>query len=146
MSKSKKTPPKELPFDAKPRGPKGKVSPATGRALSKVDPSSQVALLAAVPAEEIWLASLESLHTRIAYQRDVRQFVAALQVGTRDELYAVTPAAVIRWRTVLERSKADGGQGLSKTTVHRKLSALSSLFQHLVEQGLSDINPVKQVK
>ncbi len=136
----------DLLSGTKPRAPRGKVSPATGQALARVDESSQVALLAQVPAEEVWLASLESVHTRRAYQRDVRQFVAALQIGSRDELYAVTPAAIIKWRTQLEQPKGSSGKGLSKTTVLRKLSALSSLFQHLVEQGLSDINPVKQVK
>lgn len=128
---------------ARPRAPEGK------SALARVSAGAlqgAVELLAALPAEDVWLEGLESARTRRAYRNDVADFVASLGVRSSEELYATTPAAIIAWRRQLEASKADGGRGLKKSTVLRKLSALSSLFEHLVEQHLSDINPVKQVK
>ncbi|MEO1698729.1 MAG: tyrosine-type recombinase/integrase [Planctomycetota bacterium] len=123
--------------------PKGKAAKA---ALQRVDSKSAVALLAQVPAEDVWLEGLDSERTRRAYKSDVRQFVEFLGMRSRDELYAVTPAAVIAWRRHLEVAKGDGGLGLKRATVRRKLSALSSLYEHLVEEALVDFNPVGQVK
>ncbi len=123
--------------------PQGKAARA---ALHRVDPNSAVAILAQVPAEDVWLESLDSERTRRAYKSDVRQFIEFLDMASRDELYAVTPAAVISWRRQLSKEKAEGGLGLKRSTVRRKLSALSSLFEHLVEQAMVDFNPVQQVK
>ena len=119
---------------------------ASARALGRVDPRSAVAILAQVPAEEVWLAGLESERTKEAYRSDVRQFITFLGLHSSDELYAVTPSAVIAWRVSLASQKDKGGLGLKTATVRRKLSALSSLFEHLVEQHLVDFNPVQQVK
>ena len=111
-----------------------------------MDPQSAVAILAQVPAEEVWLEGLDSERTRRAYRSDVRQFIEHLGIRSRDELYAVTPPAVIAWRSRLTKPKDDGGLELKRATVRRKLSSLSSLFEHLVEEGLVDFNPVQQVK
>lgn len=124
-------------------------APGTKSTLAKGVPTAlqgAVAVLASVPAEAVWLESLESERTRRAYRLDVADFVNCLEVGSSAELYAVTPAAIIAWRRRLEAPKSEGGRGLKKTTVLRKLSALSSLFQHLVEQHLVEVNPVKQVR
>lgn len=104
-----------------------------------VDPASKVALLAKVPAEEVWLQSL-SERTRKAYQNDVRDFIEALDISSSQELYAVTTAAVIEWQAQVR------ARGVKPTTVRRKLSALSSLFSHLVEEQLVAHNPVRDLK
>lgn len=122
---------------------KGKAARA---ALQRVDENSTVALLAAVPAEEVWLESIDSERTRLAYKSDVRQFISTLAIQSSDELYAVTPTAVIAWRRKMSQPKDQGGLGLKRTTIRRKLSALSSLYEHLVEEDLIDFNPVQQVK
>ena len=119
---------------------------AARAALHRVDAGSAVAILAQVPAEDVWLESLDSERTRRAYKSDVRQFIEFLGMASRDELYAVTPSAVIAWRRELTKEKAEGGLGLKRSTVRRKLSALSSLYEHLVEQAMIDFNPVQQVK
>ena len=106
---------------------------------SLADPTSKVALLAQVPAEEVWLQSLRSERTRKAYRQDVRDFVAALDISTREELYAVTPAAVLAWRARLE------ARAVKPTTLRRKLSALSSLYRHLVKEHLVSHNPVRDI-
>ena len=126
--------------------PRAKSALARSQGQAVARPGGAVDLLSKVPAEEVWLESLESERTRRAYRNDVRDFIETLSIGSSDELYAVPPAAVIAWRRQLEKKKDDGGRELKKSTVLRKLSALSSLYQHLVEEHLTDFNPVKQVK
>jgi len=99
-----------------------------------------VDVLAQVAAEEVWLAGLRSERTRRAYKLDVADFIGALDILSSDELYRVRPAAVLAWRRELE------GRDLKPTTLRRKLSALSSLFRHLVEQQLVEFNPVRDIK
>lgn len=128
------------------RGARSKSGVVSAQALERIDPGSAVAILAAVPAEEVWLQSLDSERTRRAYRSDVRQFIEGIRIASSDELYAVTPPVIIAWRRRMAQEKADGGMGLKRATVRRKLSALSSLYEHLVEQGIVDFNPVQQVK
>lgn len=138
------------PPGAGPTSPKGALaleSPGSraGSALEErpatalADPNSKVALLAQVPAEEVWLASLRSERTRKAYRQDVSDFVGALDIASREELYAVTPAAVLAWQALLE------ARAMKPTTLRRKLSALSSLFRHLVKEQLVSHNPVRDI-
>ena len=103
-------------------------------------PGSLVGLLAEVPEEEVWLANLRSERTSRAYQGDVRDFIAALDIRTRGELYAVRPAAVIAWRQGL------AARGLKNSSVRRKLAAVSSLFGHLVARHLAETNPARDVE
>ena len=120
--------------------PKTESPPAKGRASVPAKAGITVELLAQVPAEEVWLESLPSERTRRAYRSDVRDFVQALAISDREQLYQVGTAAVIAWRGQLEK------RGAKRSTIARKLSALSSLYTHLVEQHLTDINPVQQIK
>ena len=101
--------------------------------------TAPVDLLAQVPEEEVWLAGLKSERTRHAYRLDVRDFIETLELTSSDELYRVSRAAVIAWRTQLE------ARGLQASTIRRKLSALSSLFKHLVAHHLAEANPVREV-
>ena len=103
------------------------------------EPVSKVELLARLPAEDVWLESLNSERTRRAYRLDVADFIATLDITERDELYAVTPAAVLAWKKSLK------ARNLKPRTVRRKLSALSSLFKHLVNEQVLRHNPVREV-
>ena len=62
-----------------------------------------------------------------------------LAIGEREQLYRVTPAAVLSWRRSLEQ------RGVKASTIRRKLSALSSLYRHLVAQHLAEFNPVRDI-
>ena len=110
--------------------------PVKNRGLTR----AQFERLADVPPEEEWLANLTNGKTRRAYRNDVREFVA--YAGLRDylELRIVTRAHVIDWRKDMERRE------LSDTTIRRKLSALSSLFDYLCERNAVAGNPVDGVK
>ena len=103
--------------------------------------SSAVAILAAVPEEEIWLAKQKSARTRRAYRQDISHFMHTIRISSVDELRQVDHRAVIAWERIMretERAQA--------STIRRRLAALSSLFKHLVQHGYAEKNPVSDVQ
>jgi integrase/recombinase XerD len=99
-----------------------------------------VRLLQHVPEEDVWLAGQLSAHTRRAYKRDVSHFVATMDIGSAEELRQVNRAVVVAW---LNRMK---GENAKPRTIRRRLSALSSLFAHLVAHRAADLNPLRDIK
>ena len=95
-------------------------------------------LVALVPEEKVWLASLKSRRTRRAYENDVRQFIATVGIESPDELYRADHKAVTLWQRDMREEET-----LEATTIRRRLSALSSLFTHLVNHGVAGENPVR---
>lgn len=93
-----------------------------------------------IRAENVWLANFSSLNTREAYKRSVASFIATIGINDPDELYSVSQAHVIAWRSAMEEA------GLSQASIANRLSALSSLFRHLTDQQLAVQNPVSGVK
>ena len=110
--------------------------PALRRALTP----AQFGDLAEVPPELEWLANLTNPKTRRAYKIDVEEFIAFAGLGGIAELRSVTRAHVIAWRKDLER------RGLAHSSIRRKLSALSALFDYLCEHNAVAGNPVDGVK
>lgn len=119
------------PLEMQSRGPGGAVADAGSAGL--------LAALAAIPEEEVWLAGLRSERTRIAYRKDVEHFVRTVGISSRDELRQVDRAAVLFWREEMKKA------GSSSATIRRRLSALSSLYAHLVHHRVADDNPVREV-
>jgi integrase/recombinase XerD len=101
---------------------------------------AQFEQLADVPPEEEWLANITNLKTRRAYKEDVREFIAFTALQDYMALCSVGRSHVIAWRKDMER------RGLAPSTVRRKLSALSSLFDYLCERNAVTGNPVDGVK
>ena len=99
-----------------------------------------VELLQAVPEEEVWLAGQLSVHTRRAYKQDVGHFVATMGIRSADELRRVNRAAVVAWQNRMRE------EGVKPRTIRRRLSALSSLFAHLVDHRAADVNPLREIK
>jgi integrase/recombinase XerD len=123
----------------------------------------QFLALAEVPAEVEWFANLKNLNTRRAYQNDVKEFMAFVGIKEPQEFRKVTRAHIIAWRDEVERREylkrssqaaplfEDSSDEVqvknpSAATIRRKLSALSSLFDHLCESNAVTHNPVKGVK
>ena len=100
-----------------------------------------VAVLAMIPEEEVWLASRKSARTRRAYRTDVAHFMHTLNITSAEELRKVDHRVVMAWERLMREE-----QGKEATTVRRRLSALSSLFTHLVKFGVVDKNPVREVE
>jgi integrase/recombinase XerD len=97
--------------------------------------------LADIPEEEIWLAKQKSARTRRAYGLDVRHFMAMLHITTTDELRRIDHRAVIAWERAMRET-----EHAAPSTVRRRLSALSSLFRHLVQHGFASKNPVTEIE
>ncbi|QDV04456.1 Tyrosine recombinase XerC (plasmid) [Planctomycetes bacterium Pla86] len=102
--------------------------------------AAQFQHLSDVPAAAVWLANIDNPNTRRAYQGDVEAFVSFCGVETPAELRLVTRAHLLAWRGVLE------ADGLAAATIRRKLSAVSSLFDHLCNENAVESNPVAGVK
>jgi integrase/recombinase XerD len=96
--------------------------------------------LAEVPPESEWLANITNPQTRRAYQNDLKEFIGFANIGSPEELRAVTRAHMIAWRKDLEFGK------LAPSTIRRKLAALSALFDYLCERNAVVGNPVDGVK
>jgi hypothetical protein len=96
--------------------------------------------LAEVPPEDEWLANLPNDKTRRAYKADVEDFSRFAGLRSAIELRTVTRAHVIARRKSLEPKK------LTASSIRRKLSALSSLYEYLGERNAVLINPVDGVK
>jgi integrase/recombinase XerD len=96
--------------------------------------------LADIPEEEIWLAKQKSARTRRAYRLDVRHYMATIAITTTDELRRVDHRAVIAWERHMREV-----EGAAPSTIRRRMSALSSLFKHLVRHGHAAKNPVTEI-
>lgn len=97
--------------------------------------------LAEVPAAVEWFANLDNPRTRRAYQGDLHDFCSFVGINAPEQFRAVTRAHVLAWRGQLEL------RGLSGATIRRKLAALASLFDHLLESNaVAGGNPVHGVK
>ncbi|OZO01366.1 integrase [Pseudomonas sp. IB20] len=97
--------------------------------------------LASVPAAAEWFANIDNPRTRRAYQGDLADFCGFVGLTGAEEFRAVTRAHVLAWRAQLEN------RGLAGATIRRKLAALASLFDHLLENNaVAGGNPVHGVK
>ncbi len=97
--------------------------------------------LAEVPAAAEWFANLDNPRTRRAYQGDLEDFCSFLGIHAPEQFRAVTRAHVLAWRGQLEQ------RGLAGATIRRKLAALASLFDHLLDaNAVAGGNPVHGVK
>lgn len=102
--------------------------------------AAQFEQLSAVPPEIEWLANITNAKTRRAYKNDVAEFFAFAGLKSSTEIRTVTRAHVIAWRKDLEHRQ------LADTSIRRKFSALSSLFDYLCERNAVLGNPVDGVK
>lgn len=97
--------------------------------------------LASVPAAVEWFANIDNPRTRRAYQIDLADFCSFVGLAGADEFRVVTRAHVLAWRAQLE------ARDLAGATIRRKLAALASLFDHLLESNaVAGGNPVHGVK
>jgi integrase/recombinase XerC len=76
-----------------------------------------------------------SVHTLRAYRGDLNEFLAFAEQREIRSARAVTPRVLRGFLLELEERK------LARASVQRKLSAVRSLFQSLLEQGLVDVHP-----
>lgn len=121
--------------DAEPRPPStGTLIPAfdTGGVLTAADLRQRM-----TEACSAWLHRSPSDNTRSNYARDLQQFLAFVRInpGKPERLAEVRPHHVAAWRDMLRV------QGLSNSSIRRKMTALRSLFSYLKVYGYMGANP-----
>jgi site-specific recombinase XerD len=89
-----------------------------------------------------WLAQFASDHTRRAYFRDLADWLAWCAAADLDPL-AVRRADV---DTYTRRLATRTNPPPAKSTVARRLSAVSSWYSYLIDNEAATVNPVKAVK
>ncbi|OHC26704.1 MAG: integrase [Pseudomonadales bacterium RIFCSPLOWO2_12_59_9] len=88
-----------------------------------------------------WLANIDNHQTRRAYRSDVRDFFELADIRTSEGLLGLSRGHVLIWRARLEKLC------LSPATRRRKLAALASLFDYLIERDTRHThNPVRGIK
>ncbi len=104
-------------------------------AITEAQPSPRVCLVSE------WLANLDNQQTRRAYRVDILDFFALVGARSVEDLRGISRGHVLAWRANLEKV------GLSTATRRRKLAALSSLFDYLIERDPRQTrNPVHGIK
>lgn len=89
-----------------------------------------------------------SEHTKTAYKNDLLQFFDYIygQFGQLRSVAELSRIHVISYRNHLQASGGRGGKGSCPKTVIRKLAAIKSYCDFLVEKGLLQTNPATSVK
>ena len=125
------------------RGKQAKEKNTTAVVVSRQAAPVRVSVdaLAAIPEEEVWLASSKSARTRRAYRNDVAHFMKTFGIRSPEELRKIDHRAVMAWERLMREEEA-----IQATTVRRRLAALSSLFAHLVKFDVVAMNPVRDVE
>lgn len=102
--------------------------------------------LAAVTAAWLW-SFRESPHTRAAYARDVRDFLAWCAERRLDPLLDVRRTHADAYAAQLANAaQPRTGRPLAAASVARRLSALSSWYAYLLDSGLAGHNPMARVR
>lgn len=92
--------------------------------------------------------NFDSEHTKAAYKRDLVQFFEFIrnQFGQINHPQQLQKMHVIAFRNALQASAGKGGKPCCPKTVIRKLAAIASYCNFLIEKGLMTSNPVANVK
>lgn len=93
-----------------------------------------------ISEELVWLQNFPSKFTKQTYKDAVSKFCNLFEIRNIDDLRNVQSIHIIKFRDDMKES------GEKNATINNRLSALSSLFKHLIEKQLMNINPVYGVK
>ncbi|MBX9787843.1 MAG: tyrosine-type recombinase/integrase [Pirellulales bacterium] len=124
-----------------PMDPNELAQPPTSKSLTIVNHSSSIiATDPTTPIQEAsraWILKSPSQDTRSNYDRDLGQFLTFCGHPTNDvdQLAAIRPHHVAGWRDHL------AAQGLTNSSIRRKLTVLRSLFSYLQTYGFVGANP-----
>lgn len=130
--------------DSKPRPELGLTPPRGGTLAIAPD---LLDLLKAIPEEDVWLAGFMSEHTRRTYRDAVADFIRRYGIRDRADFRRIDRAAVVSWQRAMKaEGKKPGSKGIKPASIRARLSALSSLFTHLVDRGVVEQNPVREIR
>src|SRR5262245_11006905 len=86
--------------------------------------------LAAIPEEEVWLASRKSARTRRAYRNDVAHFMKTFGIQSPEELRKIDHRAVMAWERLMREE-----EGIQATTVRRRQIGRASCRERVKAEG-----------
>lgn len=95
-----------------------------------------------------WISAQESPHTRTAYRRDVAEAPDRMKVAgwvPWCESRSIAPLAARR-RDIDSYKQELKSAGYSPTSIARRISAISSWYDYLLDEEIIDVNPAKSVK
>lgn len=87
-----------------------------------------------------WLKNFTSKATKTTYSNAVRDFLEYFDMKGAEDLRMTSVSQVITWRDWMIGNK------VNSRTINNRLSALSSLFNHLREKQLVSKNPVNGIR
>lgn len=93
-----------------------------------------------VKETDAWLTNFISERTRATYKKAIEEFAFFAALESPDDLYDIDSHAVLAWREHLT------AQEYSSSSIANRLSALSSLFKHLCDKQIVQVNPVQGIK
>lgn len=97
---------------------------------------------------EEFLDNFTSVYTRISYSNDLKQFFSFLS-QCHPELLLIKDIErkhVIKFRNWLSEIGGRQGEAAAPKTISRKMAAVSSYFDHLVEMNHCEFNPATSIK
>lgn len=80
-----------------------------------------------------------SSHTVIAYLKDVRQFLDAVEIDMLEDLKDVKHSLIRSWMVQLIE------QGIVHRSINRKLSTLRTFFKWCVQEAILETNPMVKI-
>ena len=92
--------------------------------------SDPVNILSQIPEELLWRANFNSQATVSTYDDAIKDFVSFLNIRSIDTFRQITHAHVIAYKNYLLGNKK------RPATIQNRLSALSSLFNHLIDKQM----------
>jgi len=93
-----------------------------------------------VNQETVWFENLGVFNTQDTYKEGIKQFLDFIGAKSVEDLREIENIHVIRFRDYLTTS------GKTDATVNNRLSAISSLFNFLIEKQIVKFNPTLGVK
>lgn len=125
---------------AKPASPRARPTPAVPPPDSKRLDRKEFEDLRKIPEYQTWLATIDNPHTRSASASDLSSFSNLFPIETLADLKKITAAHVSYWREQLKSS------GSGPATIRRRISALSRLYQFLIQKSALNYNPARDVE
>lgn len=93
-----------------------------------------------VPEELLWKANFNSDNSILTYDKAIHTFLSFIGISSPEELREINHGHVIAFKKFLQ------DQGHSPRTINNRLSAISSLFNHLIDKQVVKINVAQGVR
>ncbi|MBU1342611.1 MAG: tyrosine-type recombinase/integrase [Proteobacteria bacterium] len=93
-----------------------------------------------MPEELLWKANFNSNNSIETYDKAIHSFLSFIGISSPEELREINHGHVIAFKKYLQ------DQGNSPRTINNRLSAISSLFNHLIDKQVVKINVAQGIR